>query len=97
MRRQFLNEMVKCLPAPIQNRIVVLKNLQLEHLKLEAEFFDEVYQLEKKYQEKYQPLFEKRRHIISGNVEPPKEEPSWKEDKDDIPQEDTTAIDALLK
>lgn len=89
--------MVKSLPTSVQNRIVVLKNLQLEHLKLEAEFFDEVYQLEKKYQEKYQPLFEKRREIVNGIVEPAVEEPSWKEDKDDEPQDDISAIEALLK
>ncbi|EDW61165.1 nucleosome assembly protein 1-like 1 [Drosophila virilis] len=81
LRRQFLQEMVKALPVSVQNRIVVLKNLQLEHLKIEAEFFDEVYKLEKKYQLKYQPMFDKRKEIVVGNVDPSEEKPNWKEPK----------------
>lgn len=79
LRRQFLQQMVKSLPAAVQNRIVVLKNLQLEQLNLETEFFEEVYKLEKKYQLKYQPMFEKRKDIISGTVDPSEESPKWKE------------------
>lgn len=78
-RRQFLHEMLKGLPPKVQNRIVVLKNIQLEHLKIEAEFFAEVYKLEKQYHEKYQPLFDKRKKIVTGEIEPPNEEPKWKE------------------
>lgn len=96
LRRQFLQEMVKSLPAPLQNRIVALKNLQLEHLKLEAEFFDEVYKLEKIYQEKYQPLFEKRRAIVTGEVDPEKEEPKWKPEPDDENSEDIADFSMLL-
>lgn len=96
LRRQFLQEMVKSLPAPLQNRITVLKNLQLEHLKLEAEFFDEVYKLEKKYQEKYQPLFEKRKTIVTGEVEPQKEEPKWKPEPADENSEDVPDFSKLL-
>lgn len=81
----------------MQNRIRALKNLQVEHLKLEAEFFEEVYQLEKKYQDKYQPLFEKRNLIINGVVEPPKVEPQWKEDNEEEHVQDASAIDTLLK
>ncbi|EDW74776.1 uncharacterized protein Dwil_GK15855 [Drosophila willistoni] len=82
LRRQYLQEMVKALPAPVQNRLVALKNLQLEHLEIEAEFYEEVYKLEKKYQLKYQPLFDKRTEIVKGTVDPPKEEPKWKEPED---------------
>jgi len=84
MRRQFLQEMVKNLPVPMQNRITVLKNIQLEHLKLEAEFFEEVYDLEKKYQEKYQPLFDRRKEIVTGDTEPTKEDPKWKAEEEDL-------------
>ncbi|XP_022224057.1 nucleosome assembly protein 1-like 1 [Drosophila obscura] len=79
LRRQYLQEMVKALPVPIQNRIVVLKNLQLEHLKIEAEFFEEVYKLEQKYQLKYQPMFDKRKDIVIGTVDPAVEKPNWTE------------------
>jgi len=79
LRRQYLQEMVKSLPAPVQNRIVFLKNLQLEHLKIEAEFFEEVYKLEQKYQVQYQPLFDKRKEVVEGKVDPAEEKPKWKE------------------
>ncbi|XP_067626901.1 nucleosome assembly protein 1-like 1-A [Eurosta solidaginis] len=88
-RRQFLQEMVKNLPAPIQNRVVALKNIQLEHLKLEAEFFEEVYKLERKYQEKYQPLFDRRKEIVTGHVEPSEQKPMWK--SDDVEDTETSA------
>ncbi|XP_036342933.1 nucleosome assembly protein 1-like 4, partial [Rhagoletis pomonella] len=84
-RRQFLQEMVKNLPKPIQNRVTALKNIQLEHLKLEAEFFEELYKLERKYQEKYQPLFDRRKEIVTGDVEPTEQKPQWKsEDVEDV-------------
>lgn len=96
LRRQFLQEMVKTLPEQLQNRITALKNLQLEHLKLEAEFFEEVYNLEKKYQEKYQPLFEKRKVIVTGEVEPEKQEPKWKPEPEEL-SEDVPDFSKLLK
>lgn len=42
MRRQLLQEMLKTLPKPAQERVTALKNLQLEHLDLESKFFEEV-------------------------------------------------------
>lgn len=97
LRRQFLQEMVKSLPPKLQDRITVLKNIQLEHLKLEAQFFEEVYQLEKKYQEKYQVLFEKRKTIVTGEVDPPKEDPKWKVDPEEENTEDMPDFSKLLK
>ncbi|XP_034102920.1 nucleosome assembly protein 1-like 1-B [Drosophila nasuta] len=79
LRRQYLQEMVKALPAAVQKRITVLKNLQMDHLKLEAAFFEEVYKLERQFQLKYQPMFEKRKEIVSGAVDPAEEKPKWKE------------------
>ncbi|XP_055904638.1 nucleosome assembly protein 1-like 1 [Eupeodes corollae] len=82
MRRQVLHEMVKSLPKKVQNRVVALKNIQLEQLELEAQFYEEVYSLEKKYHEKYQPLFDKRKEIVAGSVDPPEQTPKWKESED---------------
>lgn len=79
LRRQFLQQMVKALPQKVQNRIVALKNLQLDLLTIEAEFFEEVYKLEKQYQIKYQPLLDKRKEIVIGTVDPQDEKPKWKE------------------
>lgn len=74
MRRQVLTEMYKKLPAVVQGRIAMLKNLQLDQLELEAKFYEEVYELETKYQALYQPLQDKRRQVINGEVEPSADE-----------------------
>jgi len=86
MRRQVLQEMVKMLPSKVQHRIRALKNIQLEQLKLEAEFYEEIYQLEKKkYHLKYQPLFDKRKEIIGGDVEANEnEEQNWKSEDEEV-------------
>ncbi|XP_063705690.1 nucleosome assembly protein 1-like 1-A [Culicoides brevitarsis] len=77
MRRQLLKTMVRSLPDKVQRRIKALKNLQLDHLKLEAKFYQEMYELERKYFELYQPIKDKRREIIAGNVEPTDEEAAY--------------------
>ncbi|XP_017109821.2 nucleosome assembly protein 1-like 1-A [Drosophila bipectinata] len=79
LRRKFLQQMVKALPPVVQNRITVLKNLQLEQLKIEADFFEEVSKLERSYHLKYQLLFDKRKEIIEGTGDPDVEKPNWKE------------------
>lgn len=87
MRRQLLQEMFKKLPVPVQGRVLALKNIQLEHIELEAKFYEEVYQLEKKYQKLYQPLQDKRVQILSGDYEPTADEttpkPGTVADEDD--------------
>jgi len=79
MRRQLLRQMVKALPEPVQRRVNALKNLQLENLKLEAKFYEEIYQLERKYLNLYQPSHDKRSRIISGEYEPTEKESEWTE------------------
>lgn len=61
---------VESLPAPIRRRVAGLKGIQKDHSKLEAEFQEEVLQLEKKYFAKFTPLYEKRASIVSGKAEP---------------------------
>lgn len=78
MRRQLLQEMVKTLPTSAQGRIAALKNIQLKQLKLETKFFEEVYELEKKYQTLYQPLYDQRKTIVAGDYEPTDDEKEWK-------------------
>lgn len=76
---------VESLPAPVRRRVTGLKGIQKEHSKLEAEFQEEVLQLEKKYFAKYTPLYEKRAKIINGDSEPTEAEveAGKDEDKDD--------------
>ncbi|KAI9890876.1 MAG: hypothetical protein M1814_003515 [Vezdaea aestivalis] len=61
---------VESLPASVRRRVSGLKGIQKDHAKLEADFQEEVLQLEKKYFAKYTPLYEKRTKIINGVVEP---------------------------
>lgn len=65
---------IESLPAPVRRRIAGLKGVQKEHSKLEAEFQEEVLQLEKKYFAKFTPLYQKRAKIVNGAAEPSEEE-----------------------
>ena len=61
---------IESLPAPVRRRVAGLKGIQKEHSKLEAEFQEEVLQLEKKYFTKFTPLYQKRATIVNGAAEP---------------------------
>lgn len=61
---------VESLPAVVRRRVTGLKGIQKDHAKLEAEFQEEVLQLEKKYFAKFTPLYEKRAKIVNGQTEP---------------------------
>ena len=65
---------IESLPAPVRRRVAGLKGVQKDHAKLEAEFQEEVLELEKKYFAKYTPLYQKRAKIINGATEPSEEE-----------------------
>jgi len=97
MKRMLLKNMVKNLPAVAQKRIKAMKNLQLEFLKHECAFFEEVYQLERKYQEKYQTIADKRKDIIAGEYEPNESESQFKSDEEDEEDEDHALLQERLK
>ncbi|KAK0807861.1 histone chaperone [Friedmanniomyces endolithicus] len=61
---------VESLPGPVRKRVAGLKGVQKEHSKLEAEFQEEVLQLEKRFFAKFTPLYEKRAKIVNGQAEP---------------------------
>ncbi|KAI1398123.1 nucleosome assembly protein [Hypoxylon fuscum] len=61
---------IESLPAVVRRRVAGLKGIQKDHSKLEAEFQEEVLQLEKKYFAKFTPLYEKRAAIVNGKEEP---------------------------
>ncbi|KAI0019617.1 NAP-domain-containing protein [Xylariomycetidae sp. FL0641] len=65
---------IESLPAPVKRRVAGLKGIQKDHSKLEAEFQEEVLQLEKKYFAKFTPLYEKRAEIVNGKTEPTEDE-----------------------
>ncbi|ROT40888.1 NAP-domain-containing protein, partial [Sodiomyces alkalinus F11] len=65
---------IESLPPKVRRRVAGLKGIQQEHSKLEAEFQEEVLQLEKKYFAKFTPLYEKRTSIVNGRAEPTEDE-----------------------
>ena len=65
---------IESLPGPVRRRVAGLKGVQRDHAKLEAEFQEEVLQLEKRYFAKFTPLYEKRARIVNGQAEPTEEE-----------------------
>jgi len=80
---------IESLPAPVRKRVAGLKGVQKEHSKLEAEFQEEVLQLEKKYFAKFTPLYEKRAKIVNGAAEPTEEEIKAGEQEDEEEKEET--------
>jgi len=78
---------VESLPPAIKRRIKSLKKLQLETTKIEAEFYEEVHQLECKYHERYTPLYEKRALISKGAHEPTDEECNWASEGEELVDE----------
>ena len=92
------------MPAPVRRRVTGLKGIQKDHAKLEAEFQEEVLQLEKKYFAKFTPLYEKRAKIVNGNVEPtedevekgkPEDEEEEDEDEADEKKEEPTSTEEM--
>uniref|UniRef100_A0A8C6UMZ7 Nucleosome assembly protein 1-like 4a n=1 Tax=Neogobius melanostomus TaxID=47308 RepID=A0A8C6UMZ7_9GOBI len=71
------------LPKAVKRRVHALKRLQVQCANIEAKFYEEVHELERKYSTLYQPLFDKRRDIVTGTVEPTDEECEWQSDGDE--------------
>ncbi|KAJ5968366.1 hypothetical protein N7501_004614 [Penicillium viridicatum] len=75
------------LVSMIQGKLGQLK----EHSKLEAQFQEEVLELEKKYFGKFTPLYERRSTIINGGIEPTEAEvEAGKEDEESDEEEEET-------
>src|SRR2546421_11844954 len=82
---------IESLPAPVRRRVAGLKGVQKEHSKLEAEFQEEVLQLEKKYFAKFTPLYEKRAQIVNETAEPTDEEVKAGETEDEDADKDDSS------
>ena len=65
---------IENLPVTVRRRVAGLKGVQKDHAKLEAQFQEEVLQLEKKFFAKFSPLYQKRAAIVNGKSEPSEEE-----------------------
>jgi len=94
---------IESLPTEVKRRVSGLKGIQKEHSKLEAEFQEEVLQLEKKYFAKFTPLYEKRSEIVNGNAEPTEaeikagEEQNQPKDGDDEAAKEPETTEAAKK
>lgn len=88
---------IESLPTQVKKRVAGLKGIQKEHSKLEAEFQEEVLQLEKKYFAKFTPLYEKRAEIINGKAEPTEKEIEAGEEDDDEDDEEAEGAEAAEK
>ncbi|TQS36862.1 hypothetical protein Golomagni_02678 [Golovinomyces magnicellulatus] len=78
---------IESLPTDVRRRVAGLKGVQKHHSKLEAEFQEEVLELEKKYFAKFTPLYVKRFQIVNGNTEPSEEEVSAGQNEDEKKEE----------
>ncbi|KAM4017080.1 nucleosome assembly protein 1-like 4 isoform 2-T2 [Anomaloglossus baeobatrachus] len=83
---------IETLPKAVKRRINALKQLQEKCAHIEAKFYEEVHELERKYAALYYPLFEKRRQVVSGAEEPTDAECEWhsggeEDDKDKLSED----------
>ncbi|XP_070620833.1 nucleosome assembly protein 1-like 4 isoform X4 [Erythrolamprus reginae] len=74
---------IETLPKAVKRRIDALKQLQVKCAHIEAKFYEEVHDLERKYAALYQPLFDKRRDFVIGNTEPTEAEAEWHSENED--------------
>uniref|UniRef100_A0A8C0S1D4 Nucleosome assembly protein 1 like 1 n=2 Tax=Canis lupus familiaris TaxID=9615 RepID=A0A8C0S1D4_CANLF len=64
-------------PSSSKMVIKALRNLQAQYAQVEAQFYRDSHDLEKKYAAFYQPLFDKRSEIINAIHEPTEGECQW--------------------
>jgi len=74
---------VKSLPKPVQRRVKALKKLQSAMVDVEAKFYEEVHELECKYAAQYQPLYDRRKDVVTGGVEPTDSDCEWPSDEEE--------------
>jgi len=74
---------IETLPKAVKRRIDALKQLQVKCAHIEAKFYEEVHDLERKYAALYQPPFDKRRDFITGSAEPSEAEAEWHSENED--------------
>ncbi|GAW12629.1 hypothetical protein ANO14919_019990 [Xylariales sp. No.14919] len=88
---------IESLPTSVRRRVAGLKGIQKDHSKLEAEFQEEVLQLEKKYFAKFTPLYEKRAQIVNGKLEPTDKEVEAGEEEEDESKDAESKTDKAEK
>lgn len=72
------------LPASVKRRVKSLKKILYNQYLIESEFYREILEIEKKYESKYQELYDKRKGILLGKHEPDDEECDWQSDGEEL-------------
>jgi len=73
------------LPKPVKRRTKALKKLLSKSLEMEADYYRELHELERKYLSKQHSLGDRRRDIVSGDIEPTDEDCEWpSDDEEDV-------------
>lgn len=75
-------------------KINALKNVQLKMLDVESKFYDELHELECRYAKLYEPFYEKRKQIVTGEYEPTDEEGKWTLDELNEDQDEQKPIES---
>jgi len=89
---------VASLPKPVQDRVKALKNLQMDVVNAEHDYYKEVHQLDVKYQKMYDEINAKRTQILTGQYEPSGTEIVWEEkaeESEDGEEALTNGVDKL--
>lgn len=84
---------IQSLPKVVKRRLKALKKLQFESIKIESKFYEEVHDMECRYAALYQPLFERRKDILNGTVEPTDSDCDWPSDEEEEEEEKKLAED----
>ena len=58
------------MPNAIKRRVYALKRLHHQKIQIDTKFVREFLELQKRYEPEYEPLFERRRQIVTGDYEP---------------------------
>ncbi|KAL5967802.1 Nucleosome assembly protein 1-like 4, partial [Taenia solium] len=78
------------LPTSVKRRVNALKNVLHDYIKIETQFYQEIFEIESKFSARYGVLLDKRNAIISGEIEPTDEESTWNYCQEDELAEDLT-------
>jgi len=82
------------LPSIMLGRVKALKNLQMNAVKVETEYYKEINKLDMKYQAKYEKYYQQMAKVISGAHEPSGDEVLWIDDVEDVEEVKEAAKDA---
>ena len=77
------NSLNKQIPRDILRRVKALKNIQLENVKHEIEYYKRIHQLDLEFKKKYDENSERRKRIYLGQYEPTDPECWWLDPNED--------------